>query len=160
MHRRHPAPPPPAASEPCSLKVIYEEYISNCVCFMSNKIKFVPLPLYPPSSRGATELRAVDYRMGLVPEATGSCWYSAGSGAYSTKVCCCVLGPKPVKQVSLTGDVRRCIARHLATQSLQCLLRSLLSATSQPHALVLAESSHAILSCYFKFTGVSGRDSM
>jgi ribonuclease PH len=73
---------------------------------MSNKIKFVPLPLFPPSSRSAAELREVDYRMGLVPEATGSCWYSAGSGAFSTKVCCCVLGPKPVKQVSLTGAFR------------------------------------------------------
>jgi ribonuclease PH len=72
---------------------------------MSNKIKFVPLPLFPTSSRGATELREVDFRTGLVPEATGSCWYSAGSGAYSTKVCCCVLGPKPVKQVSLAGHV-------------------------------------------------------
>ena len=72
---------------------------------MSNKIKFVPLPLFPTSSRGATELREVDFRTGLVPEATGSCWYSAGSGAYSTKVCCCVLGPKPVKQVSLAGHI-------------------------------------------------------
>jgi len=70
---------------------------------MSNKIKFVPLPLLPSTSRATSQLREVDYRMGLVSEATGSCWYSAGSGAYSTKVCCCVLGPKPVKQVSLTG---------------------------------------------------------
>ena len=75
-------------------------------CVMSNKIKFVALPLFPPSSRGTSELREVDYRVGLVPEATGSCWYSAGSGAYSTKVSCCVLGPKPVKQVSLTGALR------------------------------------------------------
>ena len=29
-----------------------------------------------------------------------------------------------------------------------------------PHALPFAESSHAILSCYVKFTGVSGRESM
>ncbi len=29
-----------------------------------------------------------------------------------------------------------------------------------PHASTIAESSHAILSCYVKFTGVSGRDSM
>lgn len=109
---------------------------------MSNKIKFVPLPLHPPSSRGATELRGVDYRMGLVTEATGSCWYSAGSGAYSTKVCCCVLGPKPVKQVSLTGAD--------FSQPMPSL----------PHARALTESSHAILSCYVKFTGVSGRESM
>jgi len=124
---------------------------------MSNKIKFVTLPLYPPSSRGAAELRDVDYRMGLVPEATGSCWYSAGGGSYSTKVCCCVLGPKPVKQVSLTG----------AHRSASVLWRAdaVCHVTSHPRPppflmLFAAESSHAILSCYVKFTGVSGKESM
>jgi ribonuclease PH len=129
---------------------------------MSNKIKFVPLPLFPPSSRGASELREVDFRTGLVPEATGSCWYSAGSGAFSTKVCCCVIGPKPVKQVSLAGQVfslivlqrsgtesrllrHICAAQHTSratqkarTPSLRAMLNSLESAAERACTLCLA----------------------